>query len=390
MTTNVAHPLVPAQQSRGELYAKLWQAAWFIVIPMFATWLMIRYLLPSAEDSRGTLLFFIAQAALYNPFVFGVCLFLVFTALVRYWRHHLPGFRLTLPLANGGGRPLLAGDLLLVEKATALLKRLERPRSVERRHNALDANANAAIECSIRELSDALAQGNLEVVANCQQGLRAYDQPAIRAFQWVDWLRVAAIVLAPILLALGFRAQVFQSCKILGSSMLPALQDGDGVGINPSAYRNLLQAVGVQPAKIIPRRGDIIVFDNPETTPDDYLIKRVIGIPGDRISMNGGQPVINGWSVPLCDAGIYTNITGDFQPTQGHLAVEFPGQSRLFQPVFASECGCAVCVRLIKSKTMKYLSWAITGSKVRIRARGVTGAVRECLLHQFVAALTGF
>jgi signal peptidase I len=105
--------------------------------------------------------------------------------------------------------------------------------------------------------------------------------------------------------------------------MLPALQDGDGVCINPAAYRNLLQTVGVQPLKMIPRRGDIIVFDNPETTPDDYLIKRVIGIPGDRISMNGGQPVINGWSVPLCDAGMYANITGDFQPTQGHLAVEF-------------------------------------------------------------------
>ncbi len=33
---------------------------------------------------------------------------------------------------------------------------------------------------------------------------------------------------------------------------------------------------------------------------------------------------------------------------------------------------------LIKSKTMKYLSWATIASKVRIRARGITGAVREC------------
>ncbi len=247
-----------------------------------------------------------------------------------------------LPLASGVGQPLLAGDLFLVEKATALLKRLKRPRAVRRRQNTLDASTNAAVESAVRDLNDALAHVNLEAAANCMRILRDYDQTAIKEFHWADWLRVAAIVLAPLLLGLGFRSQVFQSCKISGNSMLPALQDGDGVSINPSAYRNLLQTVGVQPPKIIPRRGDIIVFDNPEPTSDGYLIKRVIGIPGDRISMNGGLPIINGWSVPLCDAGMYANITGDFQPTQGHLAVEFLDDRAYFNLVFAFECGRTV------------------------------------------------
>jgi signal peptidase I len=51
-------------------------------------------------------------------------------------------------------------------------------------------------------------------------------------------------------------------------------------------------------------------------------VKRVIGLPGDRITMNGGHAVINGWQVPSCDAGTYLYpIPGG--AVRGRLSVEF-------------------------------------------------------------------
>jgi signal peptidase I len=55
------------------------------------------------------------------------------------------------------------------------------------------------------------------------------------------------------------------------------------------------------------------------------LVKRVIGLPGDRVSMRNGSPVINGWPVPWCDAGEYMNMlsTPGERGVHGRLRVEF-------------------------------------------------------------------
>ena len=58
-----------------------------------------------------------------------------------------------------------------------------------------------------------------------------------------------------------------------------------------------------------PERGDVVVFRHPVTGRD--FIKRLIGLPGDRIQMNEGRLYINGEPVPLADAGLHTEI---FQP----------------------------------------------------------------------------
>jgi signal peptidase I len=70
--------------------------------------------------------------------------------------------------------------------------------------------------------------------------------------------------------------------RVDGFSMVPTLQDGEYVLVNRLAYRSSL-----------PDRGDIIVFVSPQSNGLD-LIKRVIGLPGDRVRIFDGEVEVNG------------------------------------------------------------------------------------------------
>jgi signal peptidase I len=119
--------------------------------------------------------------------------------------------------------------------------------------------------------------------------------------------------------ALVFRV-VARPFRVEGASMLPRLEPGDLVA-------------GRAWPPVTPRRGDVVVFRLPRRLPstgasaagaDVDLLKRIVGLPGDRIEMQGSQPVINGWPVPSCDAGPYLYITRDGeQAVRGRVRVEF-------------------------------------------------------------------
>jgi signal peptidase I len=70
--------------------------------------------------------------------------------------------------------------------------------------------------------------------------------------------------------------------RVDGFSMVPTLQNGEYVLVNRLAYMNK-----------IPERGDIIVFVSPQVTSLD-LIKRVIGLPGDKVNISNGVVQVNG------------------------------------------------------------------------------------------------
>jgi signal peptidase I len=55
-------------------------------------------------------------------------------------------------------------------------------------------------------------------------------------------------------------------------------------------------------ASFVPRHGDIIVFEHPEEPGTDF-VKRVVGLPGDVITVDDGALVINGKPVPRCEVG---------------------------------------------------------------------------------------
>lgn len=121
---------------------------------------------------------------------------------------------------------------------------------------------------------------------------------------------------AVVLLALQMRTRFLQAYDVMGSSMLPTLTPGQVLAGSVAAYG---------PGRL-PRRGDVVVLKTlVDGVPRD-VVKRVIGLPGDRVSMNGVHPIINGWPVPLCEAGAYYNpnddIVQDADPS-GLLVMEF-------------------------------------------------------------------
>jgi signal peptidase I len=93
-------------------------------------------------------------------------------------------------------------------------------------------------------------------------------------------------------LFLGIRG-VVQNFRVEGPSMMPTLTTGEFVWVNKAAYVTL-------DGKYVlggPQRGDIAVLRPPDTNEDVDLIKRVIGLPGDRLRIQNGQVSINGRSL---------------------------------------------------------------------------------------------
>ncbi|HEY1835791.1 MAG TPA: signal peptidase I [Candidatus Saccharimonadales bacterium] len=108
-----------------------------------------------------------------------------------------------------------------------------------------------------------------------------------------DALSVIAVLLAALLLAWGLISFVFQSYEVEGPSMQSTLHDKDHLVVWKVA-RTWARVTGHQ---YVPNRGDIIVFNEPNLadfgqSADKQLIKRVIGLPGDRVVVKNGVVTI--------------------------------------------------------------------------------------------------
>jgi signal peptidase I len=122
------------------------------------------------------------------------------------------------------------------------------------------------------------------------------------------WIRIALVVLAvilaiPVFSPLGFRSFLFQPFNIPAGSMAPTLLVGDFLFVSKYAYGYSHYSLPFSPRLFsgrifgsMPERGDIIVFRLPKDDSVDY-IKRVAGLPGDRIQMKQGLLYINGTAV---------------------------------------------------------------------------------------------
>ncbi len=107
-----------------------------------------------------------------------------------------------------------------------------------------------------------------------------------------------------ILLVFAARSSLVEPFKIPSGSMLPTLRIGDFIFVNKFAYGLKLpfsDKLWSHPVTLIPRdppkRGDVIVFLNPQDT-SMYYIKRVVGVPGDRVEVRDKVVYINGRKIP--------------------------------------------------------------------------------------------
>lgn len=111
--------------------------------------------------------------------------------------------------------------------------------------------------------------------------------------QWKDYL---VTILISVLLALLVRSFVMTAYKVPTGSMQPALKAGDFIFSYRMAYGFRLPWMSKALLGAIPARGDVVVFsyvNHPETS----YVKRVVGVPGDKIQITNGKLFVN--EVPL-------------------------------------------------------------------------------------------
>jgi len=157
----------------------------------------------------------------------------------------------------------------------------------------------------------------------------------------VDWSRSFFPVILIVLLIRSFVAEPF---RIPSASMVPTLHVGDFILVNKFAYGFRLP---VAHTKIVPvgepQRGDVVVFRFPEQPSVDF-IKRIVGVPGDRIQYRDKVLYINGKRM---DQQVLGHYNGPYVPDAvealehldkvEHHILRVPGQGNLNFPPQANQ-----------------------------------------------------
>ncbi|MDP3503040.1 MAG: signal peptidase I [Myxococcales bacterium] len=151
----------------------------------------------------------------------------------------------------------------LVERATTVAK-------------DLPAASTEALKESTRKLSDAHDKHLAKLKAS-------------------GWLETGSGLVKALAIALLVRTVFLEPFKIPSGSMLPTLEIGDQVFVNKFIYGVRLPFTNLVPFTIVraPKRGDVIVFNNP-VSPDKDYIKRIVAIGGDTLAFSGRELRLNG------------------------------------------------------------------------------------------------
>ncbi len=192
----------------------------------------------------------------------------------------------------------------LVDKREQVLRKLrhearelfhEAERIFEKLPGKLPANATERIAEQSLLVEDASLAAD---VPRLEKEVRALDKLHEELFgahrKQSGWDTVSGFAKA-LAVALLIRTIFIEPYRIPSGSMLPTLEIGDQVFVNKFVYGVRIPFMNVVPFQIIrpPARGDVIVFNNPVNTDVDF-IKRVVGIPGDRVEIIDKIVFING------------------------------------------------------------------------------------------------
>lgn len=135
------------------------------------------------------------------------------------------------------------------------------------------------------------------------QSVRRAPPTAAGARTSEGWGGFALFLVKLVVAVLVFRTVIFSPFSIPSESMLPRLMNGDyllaakwpyGISRRSLPFDLPLPEGRLLPA--VPERGDIVIFKHPIDGRD--YIKRVIGVPGDRVALIGGEVVLNGTRLP--------------------------------------------------------------------------------------------
>jgi signal peptidase I len=315
--------LTSSSLPRSEALRYLYWGFWFFIVPALAAYGLIHWL--SAHEIAGPL----DDAARDQSVPAGIVVFTLVEGLLWYYRHRLP---FSAPFSPGGRsdvptelRKDYEAAVQLLEETDRLLDRHE-PEVAER----LGSSGLSSLQQALSELSLALKTQPFE----SQRFVEAYGVASRRSAQELaPWRKgelreYAESIGVAILVALLLRAVVIEAFKIPSGSMKPTLQIGDHIFVSKFSYGPKIPFLNWRLFENLPpKRGDVMVFEYPDANPANErqdFIKRVIAVPGDVLEVDSGHPILNGWRVPSCRVGMYTeDDPSPYGQHSGALYVEF-------------------------------------------------------------------
>lgn len=130
------------------------------------------------------------------------------------------------------------------------------------------------------------------------------------------WGESLKTILYAALIAVGIRTVAFEPFNIPSGSMIPTLLVGDYLFVSKFSYGYSRHSMPFSPNLFegrifgrMPDRGDVAVFKLPRDNATDY-IKRIVGLPGDRVQVRNGVLHLNGAAVRRESLGPFT-VEGD-------------------------------------------------------------------------------
>jgi signal peptidase I len=113
------------------------------------------------------------------------------------------------------------------------------------------------------------------------------------------WIEYSVSFFPVILIVFLLRSFLVEPFKIPSGSMIPTLLVGDFILVNKYTYGIRVPVLNTKLVEVgSPKRGDVVVFRYPDDPTLDY-IKRVVGLPGDRLEYRDKRLWINGRPVPV-------------------------------------------------------------------------------------------
>jgi signal peptidase I len=144
------------------------------------------------------------------------------------------------------------------------------------------------------------------------------DLAAYRPNQY--WESFKALLLA-VMIALFIRWLFVEPFRIPSGSMIPSLLIGDQLLVNKLVFGpNLPFTTRKLWLPRAPKRGEVVVFRYPKDPKTDY-IKRVVGLPGDKIEMRDGILFVNDQKIERVQAGTYDGPIGESGCSNGPFAL---------------------------------------------------------------------
>ncbi|VUD40490.1 Signal peptidase I [Thalassocella blandensis] len=123
-----------------------------------------------------------------------------------------------------------------------------------------------------------------------------------------------------LLLMFAFRSAIADWNDVPSGSMRPTIVEGDRILINKLAYDIRIPFTQWSLMRLAdPERGDIVIFESQAA--DKRLVKRVVGLPGEKVELRANKLIINGQPVAYRREAMYTDFTlkQEALPGQSHL-----------------------------------------------------------------------